>query len=118
LVFSLLSIHDVSLPKFIDLVVIFKTSPSSSKREFRCQSYCVFCMTSFDVFVSPELTLDFTLGESRINSKFNYRLRWNDSGRPEWNSKLASGLYSDSPRILVMGRFLALEKGPSSRAVC
>jgi hypothetical protein len=42
--------YDVSLHKFVELVVVIPTSPRSSKTEFGCSSYCHFCFgisTSF-----------------------------------------------------------------------
>ena len=39
--------YDVSLHDLVDLVVIFETSPSSSKTDSECLSYCVFDVWGF-----------------------------------------------------------------------
>jgi hypothetical protein len=35
--------YDVSLHKVVELVIVFPTSPRSSKMESGCSSYCRFC---------------------------------------------------------------------------
>ena len=39
--------YDVSLHDLVELVVIFETSPSSSKTDSECLSYCVFDVGEF-----------------------------------------------------------------------